>query len=144
MKLRIGSKDYDLEVMDRLTLAQTIILDHELRAYPFVTTLGQVKDLMKGGDDGDDWSRLVVTAVTVWSARALAGERMPLLDALDFPVADMSWIGDDGKEITGSPEVAVEGKAAARRPPASGQTGNRAQRRAAGKTTTSKELSPPT
>ncbi len=141
MKLRIGSKDYDLEVLDRLTLAQTIVLDHELRGYPFATTLGQVKDLMKGGDDGDDWSRLVVTAVTVWSARALAGERMPLLDALDFPVADMSWIGDDGKEITGSPE-GVGGKAAARRPPASGQTGNRAQRRAAVKTTTRKESSP--
>lgn len=137
MKLRIGSTDYDLDVLDRLTLAQTIILDHELRGYPFSTSLAHVKDLMGGSDDGDDWSRLVITAVTVWSARALAGEKATLLGALDFPVADMAWIGDDGQEITGSPEPEQvdEGKAAARPLAGSGQDGNRAQRRAAGKKT---------
>lgn len=144
MKVKIRGKVHDPAMFDALTIRQTIQLNGQLRELGADLTFDDLKDILEAQRTGDrkmsDLEGLVLFGVMVWATRCADGEHVTLSEACDIRMSEVSWVNDDGTDLSDDQvaEMGNPGKAPAQSPAGSAAAGgNRAERRAK-KTTSSK------
>lgn len=143
MKFRIGDARYEVESVDRLTLAHWMRIERETEALGKPMTWSQVRDLVERVSSLPSWDEAQndpdfpwLIGIVVWASRVQAGERtLTLEQAVDFPMGDFEFIDDTPARP--QDHKASGGGARPRKPrPASGRgAGSRAGAAAARKTT---------
>lgn len=105
MQLEIGGKRYPVKRIEDLTLKHIAQFQFEMGSGQFdgITTLRTLNDvkqamgawgnLPKAEQDGYP-DALFLTCFTVWAARALAGEDITLMDAIDVPASSLRWVAE--------------------------------------------------
>lgn len=130
MRFLIGSQHYDLQALDRLTLAEILRLESETEQLGRPMKWSQVRAMAEALDgltpeefEAHDDS-LWVVALGIWVSRLRKGEAVTLADAIDFPLSDLKFLPE--------PEDRKPGKASA--PKGSAGGGKQAKTAAAKKT----------
>jgi hypothetical protein len=148
MKFKLHDKVYDLGTLDRLSLLDILMMEKETRELgnplkwsdvlrivaevealqpPAGASAAEVeKAKAKVGEHPDI---LWMSAITIWSSRRIAGEKVSFVEAIDFPQSDMSWIAEpqdkkEAKKRPTNPARTRQGSGRAVKRPARAVTGS--------------------
>ena len=114
MLLQIGDKRYPVRDLEQLSLRLAAQLQHELASGTFdrITSVRSMDDLrgvlgtwgnLPKAEKVRHPEAMFLTCLTVWASRAMAGEDLSLLDAVDVPMSAVEWIREpsDRQEAPG-------------------------------------------
>lgn len=127
MLIEIAGKRYPLTHIEDLSLKHAMLLQRELAANPEISSLstwGEIRWFwaeymaMPKAERIVHPEALFLTALSVWASRVTAGEDLSLLDAVDFPAAQIRWIPEPSDrqagEGPGKPKRPAESRGAGR------------------------------
>jgi hypothetical protein len=107
MKFKILDTVYDLGSLDRLSLIDILMLEKETRELGNPLRWSQVMQMsadleaLKTKEEKEAYPDILwMSAITIWSSRRIAGDKVSFVEAIDFPMGDMIWLPDpeDHKE----------------------------------------------
>lgn len=136
-RFRIGATVYEASSILRLTLGQILDLERQTAALGRPLSWSQIKAMMSNldgvtaddfaGHDDAPW----VIALTVYSSRLAAGERMTFAEAVDFPLEDLTILPAPADHSPPRPTKARpgSGRAAAKPAAAPRKSGSRSATR---------------
>ena len=126
---RIGDTTYEMESVRRVTLRDSILFNAEARRADLGITwaglldqVDQVSAIPVAERVAHEGTWLLMAAV-IWASRRAAGETVGFLDAIDVPLEDIEWFGDDPQDEV--PQDAPDPKAP--RPATAGGAGRGAR-----------------
>lgn len=133
MKFQIGSERYDLQALDRLTLAEILRLEFETESLGRPMKWSQVRAMAEALDgltaeefEAHDDS-LWVVALGIWVSRLRQGEAVTLAEAIDFPLSDLKFLPEPGDHKPGKASKSPKGSAGGAKPQANGGTSTAAK-----------------
>ncbi len=119
MKFKLHERTYDLATLDRLSLLDILMMEKETRELgnplkwsDVLRIVAEVEAMQpaKGASAAEVEKAkakvaehpdiLWMSAITIWSSRRIAGEKVTFVEAIDFPQSDLIWVPDpqDHKE----------------------------------------------
>ena len=103
MRIKIGAKVYPVGSIDKLTLADIMLLESELQAVggiSGVSTWAEIRDIsqefsgMSSAEAQRSPHMLLMTALAIWGARRSSGERVGFLNSVDIPLSEVEYLTD--------------------------------------------------
>ena len=128
MLLQIGDKRYPVRDLEQLSLRLAAQLQHELASGSFdrITSVRSMDDLrgvlgtwgnLPKAEKVRHPEAMFLTCLTVWASRAMAGEDLSLLDAVDVPMSAVDWIREPSDRAAASgPKARPAGRSGNARP----------------------------
>lgn len=101
MKFKLHDRTYDLGTLDRLSLVDILMMEKETRDFgnplkwsDVLRIMAEVEALPTKAEVEAHPDILWMSAITIWASRRLAGDKVTFIEAIDFPMSDMTWIAD--------------------------------------------------
>lgn len=127
MLIEVDGKRYPVKGIEDLTLKHIAKIQHELRSgeYDGITSLRTLDDIqvmfatygfLSKAEQRDHPESLFLTCFTVWAARAMAGEDVTLMDAIDVPMSSIRTILEPSDRADESPKAKAPASGGAGQP----------------------------
>lgn len=101
MRFQIGAKQYSLQAIEEISLADLLRLEAELAEAGRPLTIADIYDmdeqLQKITNDDERKrhpSAMMLLAVTIWASRRKSGDDVTFLEAVSFPMRQLKWLPD--------------------------------------------------